>query len=94
MTATPSRSDEFHTDNLTLATYLIMHGETADLRKAGEGPNGRPLGQWVFDDDEVVREKVGEFEMGKARVEPKTFHNMVAEVRREMFNFLGVNTGS
>lgn len=91
-----SRSSEgFQTTDLNLAAYLIHKGKKGEKFKKGETQRGQPLGGWIFpkvDDDKgaTVQELVIEYNEDKAQVNPKTFHQTLAKVRGDMYDYLGI----
>lgn len=87
MTAIPS--SEFQTTDLSLAAYLIHEGFSGEKFRKGETRGGHPIGGWTFNDDRV-QEKVMQYNENKSRVNPKTFHQTLAKVRGEMYDFLGI----
>lgn len=96
MAATPSKSNEFVTTNLVLASVLISEGYEPDMLVLDrEGASDEhPQGAWRFSHDEEFDSLlaiVAEFKAGECRVEPESFQKQLNQARRELFDFLGVN---
>lgn len=94
MTAT-SRSSrpEVRTTDLTLASFLILKGHSPEMRKQGETESGWPIGAWVFKGGEELQGHVNLYSQGHAKVEPLAFHKTIKNVRRKMYNRLGIRQG-
>jgi hypothetical protein len=83
-------SPKFKTTDLTLSTYLRLRGCDAVPVKDGERRGGHPVGAWTFPVSPELQALVKEYEEGKARVEPKTFHDAINRYREELFTVLGI----
>lgn len=97
MAATPSKpSTEFVTTNLVLATFLVSEGyepELLVLDREGVSQEHQQ-GAWRFHygaDPDSLAMSIAEFKDGEARVEPEAFQKQINQVRRELFDFLGIN---
>ena len=81
---------EVKTSDLTLSTYLKVEGHEAELAMGDERqPNGQPIIEWRFADEsgELYR-LISDFNDDLAEVEPKAFHRMLTDNRRELFAFI------
>jgi len=78
------------TRSLLLASYLIERGHEPTMTGDGNTIDGHALGAWEFPQSDALQNDVREFERGNARVEPRSFYRRVKEVRRVLFDFLGV----
>ena len=80
------------TDDLALATTLVIHGYQPRLTKQEANKRGAI---WVFDeqdaeDPEFMEDIVHSYMDGACRVEPKRFALELRRVRNEMYQFLGI----
>lgn len=90
----PTATDEpIETGDLTMATFLVVHGVKPTLMRRGETGRGHPIGAWQFAATEKVRDLVEEFEDGRARVEPQAFHRELTRTRSKLLDWLGVPRG-
>ena len=86
-----THSNEFQTTDLNLAAFLIHEGLTGDKFKKGTTKKQHPIGGWIFiDQSEKVQQLVMQYNEDKSQVNPKTFHQTLARVRGEMYDFLGI----
>lgn len=89
-----SRSERtVRTTDLTLATFLIYRGHTAERKKQGETETGWPIGAWIFTGGAHLEGDVNKYSSGLAKVEPLKFHKVLKITRREMYNELGIRQG-
>ena len=78
-------SGEFRTDDMALATVLRGQGFTYRLERLGHRK-----AVWIFDDGgESLDDLIDEYEEHSCKVEPRAFTRDLAEVRNELFKFLG-----
>lgn len=87
-----SPSNQFQTTDLNLAAFLIHEGLSSEKFRKGDSTKGRPIGGWRFreQDSTRVQELVMQYNEDESHVNPKTFHQTLARVRGEMYDFLGI----
>ena len=80
------------TTDLVTAAYLQHAGHEAELveMEGEQVKGGHPQGAWEFEETPALRQVVDAFEAGQATVEPRAFHQLVNQTRREMFAHLGI----
>lgn len=82
-------SDHFKTNDMVLATLLIMEGLDYEHARTPRAPSGDEC-VWLFADmDANAHRLVRDFAQRRALVEPREFARCWADVRRNMFAFLG-----
>jgi hypothetical protein len=79
-------AQEFHTNDLALATVLHVEGRKMERLELQDG-----VAFWVFELSPQYRRIVDEYEAKTYRVEPKTYNQTLRHVRRELFTFLRLN---
>jgi hypothetical protein len=88
----PSRPEPYETRDMTEAAYLSLCGHSYELvRKESEGD--RPIGAWAFVRRPNLDDDCLQFRSGAARVEPVRFQRKLTEVRRQLYDFLGLARG-
>lgn len=87
MATTVTTDDAYRTDNLAMATYLSLNGQSFRLER------GQDKAVFIFapvldtERDELVK-LIATFGSGQARVEPMKFMREVGSVRGQLYDFL------
>lgn len=86
-------TEEFRTDNMALAAFLIQNDITlcrAEWHNDGDGRRGC---YWTFEDSEELANLVTDFVGGLASVEPQKFNRIMGDLKHRMFRLPGAPDG-
>jgi hypothetical protein len=81
---------------MAVAAVLYMHGKTPTIRRIDPDAH---KSEWVFplgeeDDREYFEDLMSQVEKGDYQVEPIRFLRDVGQIRRQMYDFLGIGKNS
>lgn len=82
-----STNGSFQTDDLALATLLVVNGFEYHMER-GRRDDNYPICFWIFDSNDKARKLIEQYISRRARVEPNKFVRTWGVIRKDMLEFL------